>query len=234
MTDFADLLVELEDLQKARMPAEKDVGNGDGDAGEGTSATSKKDGKAPAVGDAKDDKNIKAAAKDGQDEGAKDEESFGKAFKVKLEDGTETEAFDGTAMLKALHDENGDLRETIGDLQKGFELAIDVIKNLRTTAGEQGALLKSLGTKVSGLSTAGTGRRTMLTIAEKLTPGTPGAAPDDGKPTAGAVMMKAQFMARKGDLDWGSLPRIEAYQGRGQLAPADLLARFPELLTPIT
>jgi hypothetical protein len=231
MSEFAKLLGDLEEFQKAAKPA-CDEPDGD-DKGK---SKAKADGKA-------DDKKIEAAAADGEKEGDqdKDGEPFGKAFKIKLEDGTETEAFDGTAMLKALHTENEVLRATINDqnqdLMKAMEIVVGELGKLRAADAERGTLMKALQTRFDALTTAGTGRRTMLTIAEKLTPmqGTPsaGAAHVDDKPTPGQVMMKAQFMAREGKLPIGQTVRIEAYQGRGILAPPDLLARYPELLTPI-
>lgn len=186
-------------------------------------------------GKADDKKIVAAAGKEGEKaekEGDGDgDETFGKAFKVTLADGSEAEAFDGTAMLKALMLENGELKESMGDFQKAFASAVDVIKQMRDAMTEQATMLKALQTTVGTLSAAPAGRRTMVTIAEKLTPGTPGAG-EAAKPTAHGVMMKASQMCRSGALGWEALPRIEAFQGRGQLAPPDLLARFPELLTP--
>lgn len=230
MSDFAKLLGELEDLQKASAPPmakdkEKAKEQPNTDA----------DGQA---GDAGDDKKIQAAAKDGEDEGEKDEpEAFGKAFKVTLADGSEAEAFDGTGMLKALHAENEELRENIGDMQKAFGMAVEVITKLRSEATEHDTMLKAIDTRIQKMSAAGVGRKTMLAIAEKLTPGVSagagGAAEQGTAPRPQDVMAKAQFMAREGKLDWGSIPRIEAFQARGVLAPADMLQRYPELLTPI-
>lgn len=188
--------------------------------------------------DKDDDKKIVAAAgkegakAEGDDKEPDGDEAFGKAFKVTLADGSEAEAFDGTAMLKALMLENGELKESMGDFQKAFASAVDVIKQMRDGMAEQATMIKALQTTVGTLSAAPAGRRTMVTIAEKLTPGTPGAGEAANKPTAHGVMMKASQMCRSGALGWEALPRIEAFQGRGQLAPPDLLARFPELLTP--
>ena len=229
MSDFAKLLGDLEDFQKAAKPACDEPDD-------------KKDGVKAKGDDGADDKKIEAAAKDGEKQGDKDDETFGKAFKIKLEDGTDTEAYDGTAMLKALHTENEVLRVTINDqnqdLMKAMEIVVGELGKLRAADAARETLLKSLQTRFDALTTAGTGRRTMLTIAEKLTPvqGTPSAgatAAASNEPTAGQVMMKAQFMAREGKLPIGQTVRIEAYQGRGMLAPPDLLARYPELLTPI-
>jgi len=226
MNDFAALLADLETLQKASGPDDKKPVAEDPD-------------------DKGDDKKIEAAADNGKKQGEVDEkETFGKAFKVKLEDGSEAEAFDGTAMLKALHAEHEGLRSAVEsreeDILKAFDMAVGTIRDLQSKVAEQDTLIKALKNKVDTIGAAGVGRRTMLTIAEKLSPsaGVTGGQPGGGQsgsegPSAKQVMMKAQFMARKGELDWGALPRIEAHQARGSIAPEDLLARFPELLTPV-
>lgn len=237
MGEFTELLGKLEDLQKASGAVCAD----DKETMDGKDKPSKKDAKS----DSGDDKKIEAAAKDGEKESDKEkDETFGKAFKVKLEDGTETEAFDGTAMLKALHAENELLRSTMNDRDAELAKAMDIIVGVLGEQREydaaqtkqlaaQDAIIKALQAKVETIGSAGVGRRTMLAIAEKLTPGT-GPAADEPKKASGAqVMMKAMFMAREGKLDWGSIPRIEAFQGRGELAPPDLIGRYPELLTPV-
>jgi hypothetical protein len=182
-----------------------------------------------------DDKKIAAAAaegdKAGDGDGDADDKQFGKAFSVTLADGTQADAFDGTEMLKALHSTAGEHGEKIEDLQKAFQQAVAVIKDLRAVVQEQGEMLKAVGAKTAQVASSGAGRRTMVAIAEKMTPL---AAAEAAKPTGGSVMMKAQQMCRSGALGWEALPRIEAFQGRGQLAPPDLLARFPELLTPVS
>lgn len=235
MGEFTELLGKLETLQKASGAVCADDKASMDDKDEG----SKK-------GDKADDKKIEAAAKDGEKESDKDEkETFGKAFKVKLEDGSETEAFDGTAMLKALHAENELLRQTMterdAELAKAFDIVVGVLGEQREydaaqtkQLAEQDTLIKALQAKVETIGSAGVGRRTMLAIAEKLTPGT-GAGPDaPNAATPQQVMMKANFLAREGKLDWSWLPRIEAHQGRGSLAPPELLQRHPELLTPVS
>jgi hypothetical protein len=230
MGEFTELLGKLEDLQKASGAV----------CADDKEAISDKDEKK----DSADDKKIEAAAKDGEKESDKEEkETFGKAFKVKLEDGTETEAFDGTAMLKALHTENELLRQTMterdAELAKAFDIVVTVLGEQRQYDADQtkqlvaqDTLIKALQAKVDSIGQAGVGRRTMLAIAEKLSPSA-GIVDEKPKPTGGQILAKAMFMAREGKLDWGSAVRIEAYQGRGEVAPADLLARYPELLTPV-
>jgi hypothetical protein len=215
MPAYDDLLAELSALEPLAKAAGADKGEAEGKA---------------------DDKKIAAAAAEGDKadcdgDGDADDKQFGKAFSVTLADGTQAEAFDGTEMLKALHTTADEHAEKIEDLQKAFSTAIGVIKDLRQVVTEQAEMLKAYGAKTAQVASSGTGRRTMVAIAEKLTPM---AAAEAAKPTGAGVMMKAQQMCRAGSLGWEALPRIEAFQGRGQLAPPDLLARFPELLTPVS
>lgn len=229
MNDFAALLADLETLQKASGAVCADDKDGLGD----------KDSKDK---DSSGDKKIEAAAADGKSKSdAEEKETFGKAFEVTLADGSKTEAFDGTAMLKALHAEHEGLRAAVEsreeEILKAFDMAVGTIRDLQTKVGDQDALIKALKTKVDTFGAAGVGRRTMLTIAEKLSPSAGVSGGEGGgrrdQPTAGDVMAKAKFMVREGKFDPGQLPRLEAHQMRGMLGPDDLMKAFPELLTPI-
>ena len=192
-----------------------------------------------------DDNKVKQAAKEGaaeSDDGDADEDDdkegkpFGKALTVTLPDGSSAQAFDGSKAIQTLVSENADLREQIGDLQKAFSIAVDVVKDLRASRDKQGEMLKALQTKIASVGASPSGRRTMVASAEKLTPGDdaqrlgPSAAQG---PTQASVMQKAMKLAedRTSHFGWEGIPRIEAFQNRGQLGPPDLLARFPELLT---
>jgi hypothetical protein len=229
--EFAALISELESFQKASgADDDKTAGSGDGKG---------------------DDKKIVAAAADGDKTSAKENptegegsgddkgkgEPFGKALQVTLADGSQVEAWDGSEMLKAMQTESGEMREQMDDMRKAFEIAVGVIRDLRTEASAQDTLLKSLQLKIASVGASPTGRKSMIAIAEKLSPGSGTGAGSGARaatePTAASVMMKAQQMCRADALGWEALPRIEAFQGRGQLAPPDLLARFPELLTPV-
>ncbi len=133
----------------------------------------------PAEGDAAGDKKIAAAAAEGADgdgkkkpaeaEGAgegetkvEDEEAAGegemaKSFKLKLEDGSEIDAMDGTALIKAL---TMRVETNENEAKAALTMAIGLIKG-------QGAMIKSLTDKVEKLSNTGKGRKAVVTIAEK-------------------------------------------------------------------
>jgi hypothetical protein len=225
MSEFKALLAELGTMQKA-LGGDKDdkavlAAAGDDKTKAAAAAAGEGDGK---------------GGEGGAGDGDADDEMFGKAMEITLADGTKTSAFDGTKVLTALQAENAELRDQMGDMQKAFEAVVGVVKAQQGTIADQGTMLKAMQTSLGKVTSEGTGRRTMISIAEKLTPGTAAAAggATEWKPTASTVMTKAQQMCRKGDLGWEALPRIEAFQGRGMVAPPDLMARFPELLTPVS
>lgn len=210
-TGFDGLLGEIDQLLKsstAKDPAE----DGDGD-----------EIIRRAAGEADGDGTGSDADPDGDADG---EEPFGKSFDVTLPDGSTQAAYDGTAMLKALHAENGVLRGEIGGAQKALTAAVGLIRSLTGTIAEQGSMLKSLTADVKALGNQGTGRRAMLSTHDKPTGGGAAAA---STATHGSVMAKAMALFQEGKMDGGDLRRIESHQGRGALAPPDVLARFPGL-----
>lgn len=219
--EYAELIkslgLELETMMKADGDKDDKGGSADGDA------------------DA-DNKKIQAAADDGKaksDAGCddKDDKMLGKAMTIKMADGTEVEAFDGTQAIVELTQQNADLREAMTDMQKAFGAAVEVIKALRTQVADQGTLIKAFGDKVSTAVASPAGRRSMVSIVEKLSPAE-SKTTEQPKATAQSVMMKARALCDAGKAPWEILPRIEAYQGRGMIAPPDLLAHFPDLANP--
>lgn len=203
-------------------------------------------------GDGDGGKKVAAAAADGNDKDKdkdKDKEGKGgeiaKSFEVTLADGTKAQAFDGTDALKALHAEHDILRgEVLKDNEqvlKAFDIVVGAIDQHRQTIvsqqaklAEQDTIIKAMNAKLEQFGAAGVGRRTVLTVAEKLTPGlTVGAGAASGggaQVTAGQVLMKAQSWATQGKMTFADAARVEAYQLRGLVAPQDIADRYPELL----
>jgi hypothetical protein len=72
----------------------------------------------------------------------------------------------------------------------------------------------------------------MVSIIEKLTPAETGGGKTLAKAeaTPQQVMMKAHQLREAGKIGWDQITRIEAFQGRGILAPPDLVAHFPNLV----
>lgn len=135
---------------------------------------------APADGGDGDDAAIADAAEDGAeageeadageggeapDAGAGEEEGFGKSFTFKTDDGEEVDAVDATDLLKSLVEQvgslTGRLNESEGDMVKALGTAVDLIKS-------QGQAITTLQGQVKELASAGRGRRTVVSITEKL------------------------------------------------------------------
>lgn len=191
-----------------------------------------KGGKADVDGK-EDDKKIQAAAEDGKKLGGDDDgKPMGKALTITMADGSSVEGVDATEMLKALELTVAEQGERIEDLQKAFSAAVEVIKTTHQQQAEATAMLKSFGTKLGEVRGGGEGRRTMVSIVEKLTPASNqpgGKIAKANEPTMGSVMMKAQHLRAEGKIGWDQIGRIEAYQNRGMLAPPELIAHFPQL-----
>lgn len=207
--DFAALLAELEPLAKAMPKADCD----DKKAGEGDAADDK----------AGDDK-IAAAAADGAAEGDDGEEPFGKSFKVTLDDGTEVDAFDGTAMMKALHGQIEILQADRDGMFKALTAATEAVKFAREAIGEQGALIKSLQGEVAALRNTGSGRRSVVSVLEKPNTTVPAGKPDPLTPAT--YMAKALSLQGQGKLSAVDIARGEAHLNKFGQLPAELAPFF--------
>jgi len=138
---FDKLLGELDTLTKA-LPAEGDakIANAEGDDPEG------------------DD------PEDGEGESGEAGATMAKSFVVKMADGTEVEAEDGTALVKSLM---GRIDGTESTMAKALGSAVDLIKAQGIALASNTAMIKSLQSKVSALSGEGKGRKTVLSVHEK-------------------------------------------------------------------
>jgi hypothetical protein len=157
---------------------------------------------AKAFGDeaAKDDEKIKAAAADGNvdadddgeddvtgekkgaADGDKDDEPMGKSFAFTLENGEVIEAMDGTEMVKSLM---ARVESTEGVMAKALSQAVELI-------GKQGEMIKSLRADVAKIASSGSGRKAVLSVAEKTTAG---AAPEQLAKSA-TGLTKQEFFAK--------------------------------------
>ena len=155
---------------------------------------------------------------EGDDDG---DEVFGKSFKVKLADGTETEAFDGTEMMKALNARIG----TVGaDMLKGMGAITALLKKQGETIVAQGALIKSLQGELGKLGNQGRGRNTTVVLNGG---GQGGGANNNGgsKPEPmgrEAILAKALSLATAGKLMSTDVARVESYLNSGLQLPPDL------------
>lgn len=112
-----------------------------------------------------------ANADGGNDDNDEDDEGkeggdapMAKSFVVKLEDGSEVEAQDGTELVKSLMGRIDNNEET---LAKALGSAVNLIKVQGEQLAQTTALVKSLQSKVSELSGEGRGRKTVVSIHEK-------------------------------------------------------------------
>ncbi len=174
-SDFGSLLAEMEALAKSHAAPPQDGAGAGAGAGEGQGAGGTPGTEAGAEND--------------------DEELFGKSLTVKLADGTEAEALDGEAMLKALRtlrSENKALRGDVTTGQAQFGEARDAINALGGVVKAQDVLLKSLAVQLDKVSNQGRGRATTLSIAERV-PGTNAPA----KPSRQDILSKSLSLVGK-------------------------------------
>lgn len=217
---FADLLADLETFAKSLPGEGEDTAAGAGGAdGDDTEAGGNADG---------DDTEAGAGA-DGEDGAAGGEEPFGKSFEVVLADGTKAEAFDGTAMMKALHDENVALRSQGIELTRGMTTLVPLVKSLLKERAEDRKLLKAMDARLAKLGGAGSGRKVVLRVDEK--PPLGGGGADAAPPKApemsqDEIMAKAQSLLSEGKIDVIGANRVFTHTSRGLGVPEDLRTLF--------
>lgn len=180
--------------------------------------------------DKADDKNILAAADDKangdlDDDGADDksgkpvakgegDEPMGKSFDLTLDDGSQVQAFDATELLKAMGTRQDGVETA---LTKALTITIDTIK-------VQGDLIKSLQADVTRLANAGRGRKTAVTLVDKIDPASLAKSEPTGM-SPGEFMAKALTLQEAGKLTGLEVSRAESYLNRGLEIPADIRSK---------
>lgn len=192
---------------------------------------------ADAEADKAGDKKIAAAAADGAKDGDGDDTlaggkdgdgdgdaMFGKSFQVTLEDGSVQEAFDGTAMMKALGDEVVALKGERDSFGKALGIIAGTMKAQQGLLSQQADMLKSLQGDIATLRGSGTGRRALLSVHEKPA-GTP--PPNGDKPTMSrtAFMAKALVAHGKGLVTADEVAGAEHRLNIGRELPDDFVTR---------
>jgi len=162
------------------------------------------------------------------DMGDDEDERMGKSFTVKLEDGTELEAMEGTELVKSLMDEVSDNKSS---MQKALGLAVTNMKSLSekltkqsTTLKSQGALIKSLQENIERIGDKGKGRKTVISVHEKRSPEELRKS-DDAPQGLGRqeFMAKALTAQREGKVTGLELSQAESYLNRGLEIPASIV-----------
>lgn len=219
MSQYEKLLEELETMAKA-MPGDEGA---DDDKIQAAAAAANPDADGDGENDVTgDDLNPEGLGDEGKGEGegggdGDDEETMGKSFALKLEDGTELEAIDGTELVKSLM---ARVESNEGTVMKALGTAVDLL-------GKQGNMIKSLQDEVKKLAGEGRGRKTVVSVSEK--------------PVAGATMAKSQgaadglsaneFMAKalaaqaSGRLTGLDVARAESALNKGLPVPQDVVNR---------
>lgn len=215
MSQYEKLLEELETMAKA-MPGDEGA---DDDKIQAAAAAANPDADGDGENDVTgDDLNPEGLGDEGEGEGdGDDEETMGKSFALKLEDGTELEAIDGTELVKSLM---ARVESNEGTVMKALGTAVDLL-------GKQGNMIKSLQDEVKKLAGEGRGRKTVVSVSEK--------------PVAGANMAKSQgaaeglsaneFMAKalaaqaSGRLTGLDVARAESALNKGLPVPQDVVNR---------
>jgi hypothetical protein len=201
--EFAAL---IEDLNKA-YPVDAAAGDDEEDESEEGGAPPEGDEEGEPDGDEADG----AGGEDDDDSDA--DETFGKAFQVTLADGSRVEAYDGTALLKALH-----TRVAAAEATRGQTLA--AMRAMRQALDRQSELIKSLAGQVKAIGRQGRGRKSVLDVHER-----PGAVAEPGK-TPREILAKALAAQKAGRITGEDVAVAEGYVNSGREIPATLKQRI--------
>lgn len=173
--------------------------------------------KAQPVEDGDDEKIAAAAGEDENDknDGDHDEDDILKSFAVTLENGETVEAYDATALLKAMHSQARRQGETIAQLETRLAGADAVIQKVPTLLKAMQEQLATQADMLKALREQPGGRKAVTQAS--------GATAD--KMSRGDVMAKALGAQRAGRLSMGDVAAIEARINNGlELAPHHLTA----------
>lgn len=155
-----------------------------------------------------------------EDEGG-DDEVLGKSFSMDR-DGEKVRAYDATDLIKSMVTRMDSIESTDAEnrmhLGKSLGLIADMLK---AQTAEIASLKKSLG-EMAG---EGRGRKTVLTISEKVSDLTKS---EPVQPTNGELMAKCLTAQKAGRLTALDVSRANVAVENGLAVPGDILARLPE------
>ena len=149
-----------------------------------------------------------------EDEDDEDDKGMTKSFRLTLDDGTEVDAEDGTALVKAVLNRVEKNEET---LTKALEATIRLIKS-------QGETIRSLESRIGKLSEQGRGRKAIVTMVEKKQAAMTKSDSGEGV-SAGEFMNKALRAQAEGRITGSDVARAESYLNHGKPVPADIVSR---------
>jgi hypothetical protein len=189
--------------------------------------------KALPADDGKDEAKIQAAAAEsgldgdgdaddmgGEPDGDEDDKpAMAKSFKFTLEDGTEVEAQDGSVLVKSLQDR---VEKNEGQMMKALETAVGLIKG-------QGDLIKSMQDQIKKLSGEGRGRKAVVSVVEKPSPGEGVMAKSEPVGMShDQFFAKAMVAQREGRISGTEIAMAEACLNRGEAIPQNIVQRVAQ------
>jgi hypothetical protein len=189
--------------------------------------------KALPADDGKDEAKIQAAAAEsgldgdgdaddmgGEPDGDEDDKpAMAKSFKFTLEDGTEVEAQDGSELVKSLQDR---VEKNEGQMMKALETAVGLIKG-------QGDLIKSMQDQIKKLSGEGRGRKAVVSVVEKPSPGEGVMAKSEPVGMShDQFFAKAMVAQREGRISGTEIAMAEACLNRGEAIPQNIVQRVAQ------
>jgi hypothetical protein len=146
---------------------------------------------------------------------------LGKSFALKLENGDELEAVDGTELVKSLITRLDTQESTVAErnetLQKALGVTVDLIKGLSAEVG-------TLRTQFAAFGSGGAGRKTTVSISEKPSTGTMQKSEPDGM-SAHAFLAKAEEAMNSGRITGMDLSLAETSVNRGVPVRDDIVRR---------
>lgn len=178
--------------------------------------------------DSQDDETIQAAAEEGQGEGDGEGDGEGEGEgegegddsltkSLTLADGEEV--LDATEMLKSMQ---ADLTEHGEVLAKALPQVLQLMQGQSKMIQQQGELIKSMQTRIDQLAGQGRGRKTVVTVQEKLPAGETTLAKSQPEGiTPQEFMLKANNAFDKGVITGTQLTTIDVAVREGKVASLD-------------
>lgn len=210
---FEKLLEELDAIQTLAKSDPVDADDGD-DAGIAEAAAEGEDGD-EGYAEPDGDEGIEGEGDGDGDEG------MAKSFSLKLEDGTEVDAIDGTELVKSLIDRFDAQEDTLSKALGGI---VDLIKSNTETMRSQAALIKSLQGDVKRLGGEGRGRKTVVSVAEKPVAETLAKSEPEGM-NANEFMAKALSAQQAGKITGLDVSVAETSLNKGLPVPTSIVRR---------
>ena len=212
---FEKLIADMEIMVKALPQTNDQDGDKDDDAIQAAAGAEGEDDllNGDEGGDAGDAGNA------GDDEGEEGKEgkegNLAKSFSFTLEDGSLVDAVDGTELIKSLT-ERFDADK--GTMLKALGMTVDMLKS-------QAAQIETLGNRITKLSGEGRGRKSAVSIAEKVSPGTPLQKSQPTGLSHTEFFAKADAAQKAGRISAAEIGIAETYLNKGQAVPAHIITR---------